>query len=262
MLAYLIPVLLLAYGASQLSIRLQLRKLQGWWQTDDGMEDCKEALIHRFTGSGYQLSEGEKRLNFSKGKKRSVIVQLAKKDGHTQFTVIASPKSYSDAKTIPSLLHGKKVGENPNAVPVSMLVPGCVTALGVLLCLTTFFGSNAQPSSGSTPSTAAAPQQEQEPRLELLSETGERGYGYVTISGMVKNISGQPIKNVEAVAMFADEHDNFITSGEALIDYNPILAGQSSPFKAMTTDNPAIKHWKVEFKDLLGGSIPFKNSTK
>lgn len=69
------------------------------------------------------------------------------------------------------------------------------------------------------------------------------------------------MKNLGLIGNFAAANDNFITSADALIDYNPILAGQSSPFKVMATYNPEIKHWRVEFKDLLGGSITFTNSS-
>jgi hypothetical protein len=36
----------------------------------------------------------------------------------------------------------------------------------------------------------------------------------------------------------------------ALIDYNPLLPGQVSPFKAGGTDNPAIKKCEVGLKTL------------
>jgi hypothetical protein len=101
------------------------------------------------------------------------------------------------------------------------------------------------------------------PQLELDGNTGERGYGYITISGQVKNISGSPMKDVEAVATFVDKAGNFVTSDDALIDYNPILAGQTSPFKVMQTENPAITSWKVSFKSLFGSEIPYlKNTSK
>ena len=51
----------------------------------------------------------------------------------------------------------------------------------------------------------------------------------------------------------------FITSDDALIDYNPILPGQTSPFKAMATENPAMRKASIDFKELMGGSIEWRD---
>jgi len=62
------------------------------------------------------------------------------------------------------------------------------------------------------------------------------------------------------VATFYDANGGFITTSDALIDYNPILPGQTSPFKVMKTENPAMKKASVEFKYLMGApSIPESN---
>jgi len=77
-----------------------------------------------------------------------------------------------------------------------------------------------------------------------------------------RNISGEKMENVMAVGEFYDENDNFIKSAEALIEYNPILPGQSSPFSVLTTDNPVIKNGKIVFKAFWGGTIPTKDGRK
>ena len=43
-----------------------------------------------------------------------------------------------------------------------------------------------------------------------------------------------------------------------MIEYNPVLANQTSPFKVMTSDNPAIKKASIDFKELMGGTINTK----
>jgi len=91
--------------------------------------------------------------------------------------------------------------------------------------------------------------------LELLSWSWGTSYGYATVKGQIKNISSKRLENVEAVASFYDKNHNFITSGSALIEYNPILPGQTSPFEAMETANPEMYSATVEFKFLSGGSI-------
>ena len=64
-----------------------------------------------------------------------------------------------------------------------------------------------------------------------------------------------PIENVQAIAIFSDANGDFITSADALIDYRPILPGQSSPFKVMKSENPAMKSARMEFKQFAGGEL-------
>jgi hypothetical protein len=71
----------------------------------------------------------------------------------------------------------------------------------------------------------------------------------------VRNISDEPLRNVTAVSTWVDKDGGFITSDQAIIAYNPILPGQTSPFKTMSTTNPAMKQYSVQFKELMGGSI-------
>ena len=76
------------------------------------------------------------------------------------------------------------------------------------------------------------------------------------------NISGQKLGNVMAVVQFNDEKGDLITAGDALIDYNPILPGQTSSFKAMATANPAMKKAQLDFKYLFGSSIRWKQRSQ
>jgi len=94
-----------------------------------------------------------------------------------------------------------------------------------------------------------------EPKLKLLDYNFNRENDYIITSGQVENISEENLENVEILVKFLDEDDNFIKSDSALIDYNPILSGQISPFEVITTDNPLIKRYSISFKDLLGGKI-------
>jgi hypothetical protein len=106
-----------------------------------------------------------------------------------------------------------------------------------------------------TPDASAAPAAVQ---LEVKSWRCYSEYNYMITEGQVTNITDAPLKNVEAVANYYDSAGGFVTSGDAIIAYNPVLPGQTSPFKAMATGNPAIKKCDIAFKDLLGGSIGSK----
>lgn len=91
--------------------------------------------------------------------------------------------------------------------------------------------------------------------LEVLSSNWYKEYGYVTYEGQVKNIADHKLKNVQAVVTWYDKNGSMITSETALIQYNPILPGQASPFKVMGTYNPAMDKAGVEFSYLMGGTI-------
>jgi len=146
---------------------------------------------------------------------------------------------------------------------------GCLGAIGVVLFLAVI-GSAINPSKPPTSSpgttatetatatTPAAPS----PELELKSSRCYTEYDYIITEGAVTNISGQSMKNVEAVAGYYDKDSTLITSDDALISYNPILPGQTSPFKTMTRHNPEMKRCGVTFKYLMGGTIETREAEK
>ncbi len=130
----------------------------------------------------------------------------------------------------------------------------------IIFCLV-IVGSISDSLSGKGSSTAGAPAVAKADQLELLSYKCTTEYGFFTISGQVKNISSESLKNVTAVGTTYTSDGQFINSDSALTEYNPILAGQTSPFKVMMTLNPAMKKCDVSFKELLGGTIQTKDSS-
>jgi hypothetical protein len=136
---------------------------------------------------------------------------------------------------------------------------------------TTTNGSSA-PSSSATPSTVNAPSRTPAPVVESpeayqLALVAANGYeaefgGYHIVEGQVKNVSNEALKNVTAVATWYDENGEFIKSDDALIDYNPILPGQTSSFKTLSTGNPAMAKYTVAFKILMGGTLSVDDRRK
>ena len=96
--------------------------------------------------------------------------------------------------------------------------------------------------------------------LEVQSWHWSRSYGYIEANGLVKNISDEPLYNVECVIYCKDGNLNFIKSDSALIDYDVLLPGQSSPFTVMTIDNPAIEKASIQFREFWGSPILHINS--
>lgn len=117
-----------------------------------------------------------------------------------------------------------------------------------------------------TPAATAELRQEREggERLELLSSTGglAGGGGYMVVEGEVKNISSESLRNVAVLVSWYTQDGTHVTSDDTLIEYNPILPGQTSPYKSMVSANPAAKTFKVSFKHLVGGAITTLDSRR
>ena len=98
-------------------------------------------------------------------------------------------------------------------------------------------------------------------KLALISGkcTLQSDIGFTECEGFVENISGKTMENVEVVITWVDADGIPQSSDEALIDYNPILAGQQSPWSTIGTYNPALTKFRVQFKELLGGTIPTRD---
>lgn len=92
-------------------------------------------------------------------------------------------------------------------------------------------------------------------KLALISAACNHEYGFIICEGFVENISGRAMENIEAVAVFSDDAGTPISSDSSLVDYDPLLPEQQSPFKIYGDYNPAISKWRIEFKEFFGGTI-------
>jgi hypothetical protein len=92
-------------------------------------------------------------------------------------------------------------------------------------------------------------------RVQLSSFNGSKAFGYITVFGQVKNVSEEPLDDVVAVVEYFTKSGQFVKSDSALIEYTPLLVGQTSPFEVVTSDNAAIADFKVSFRHLLGRPI-------
>lgn len=97
------------------------------------------------------------------------------------------------------------------------------------------------------------------PKLKLTAGEFYTEHGYFIYEGEVKNVSSEPIDNLQAVATFVKADGSFVKSDSAMVDYQPLLPKQSSPFKVMATENPAGTHARIEFKTMFGGTIDYQD---
>lgn len=94
-------------------------------------------------------------------------------------------------------------------------------------------------------------------KLALISAscTNRSDIGFRECEGFVKNVASQALEDIEVVVTWVDEQGTPYSSDDALIDYNPLLPGQESPWTTIGTYNPALTRFRVQFKELLGGTI-------
>ncbi len=105
------------------------------------------------------------------------------------------------------------------------------------------------------PTTTTAPAPQAVPPLELLASNGTIGHGYHTVEGQVKNVSSEPLDNVKVVVSWFTKDGTFVKKDDALIDYRPLLPGQTSPFSSMASSNPAMTGFRVEFTTFRGAVL-------
>jgi hypothetical protein len=91
--------------------------------------------------------------------------------------------------------------------------------------------------------------------LKISSWKCTHAYGFMTLEGEVLNRSDTPIDNLLAVGIFKTQEDEFIKAETALVEYQPLLPHQRSPFKVMAMYNPAMKYCSLGFKQMFGGKI-------
>ena len=122
-------------------------------------------------------------------------------------------------------------------------------------CSSTNEKSEATIENTTTRTTIETTTTEKEKLLELLDYRCIREHGFIIVRGNVKNISNSRLEDILAIVYYSGENDEFIKFAEALIEYNPIMPNQISPFEVITTDNPLIAKYVVFFQFMSGEII-------
>lgn len=74
----------------------------------------------------------------------------------------------------------------------------------------------------------------------------------VAFEGQVTNNSDQPIRSLEALAEFYTSDGKFITSASTYMDINPLMPGQTTPFKGYETFQFEMETVKIRLKTFNG----------
>lgn len=94
-------------------------------------------------------------------------------------------------------------------------------------------------------------------QLELIDWHWSEEHGYLKAEGRVRNLTDRPLRRVQVVVTYTTSGGDLVKHSQAMVDYDPILPGQVSPWSTITTGNPAAARASVDFKELFGGSIPW-----
>lgn len=147
---------------------------------------------------------------------------------------------------------GAKVRKPPKSVGLGGAVFALFVGYVIYAAVSGSGGATRQPSDAtvgvSSPAGTSAP-----PMLEVQSWRCDTEYGFMFVRGEVKNVSSRKLENVTAVGEFRTAAGELVKAEDALLDYNPLMPGQTSPFKAGGTGNPEIQKCGLAFKYLIGG---------
>ena len=150
-----------------------------------------------------------------------------------------------------------------------MSVGNVVAWILVVIAVLYFIGSRAPDGASNSASTsnasrpasaAAAPVAAPPPAvppLEVQSWHCEKENSYMYVRGEVKNVSSDKLENVAAVGTWRTERGDLVKSDDALLQFNPIMPGQVSPFETISTGNPQARTCVLAFQVLGGGQIDF-----
>ena len=134
---------------------------------------------------------------------------------------------------------------------VIVVLLGAFTCAGLMSDTTDQLSSEPANPSRKTPAKA----EPAGPQLLIGKWSWREEHGYAIAEGEVTNASRRSLENVTAVVTFKTSAGDFITSDDAVIDFNPILPNQTSPWKIMARWNPEMKNASVQFKTLFGGTL-------
>jgi len=105
---YLIPILIIGFAASRLSMINELNKLKQKWQVDGDVNEAKQNMIELMVEKSYEVNESEDRVHFRKRGGRSVSIVFQKEGLSAVFSITASKKAYNDVRGLPKKLRAVK----------------------------------------------------------------------------------------------------------------------------------------------------------
>ena len=108
---------------------------------------------------------------------------------------------------------------------------------------------------GAWPSNTVQP----EYRVALLSSSAKLQGKYVTVEGTVQNLTDRHLPGLLAVVTLYGQDGTVIGSGDALIQKDPLPAGEISTFRVTLKEDPEAPFFGVRFQEWHVGSVPTRD---
>jgi hypothetical protein len=145
------------------------------------------------------------------------------------------------------------------------LAGGLVLAVLIATTISDLTGSPARaptmPDPGAGEAARAEPASPADPVLAIVSSRSYEERGYHVVEGQVVNLTARPLERVTAVATWYTQDGTSVTGDTALIEKDPILPGQTSPFRAGIRSNLPMDTFSVQFKH-LGETVATRDDSK
>jgi hypothetical protein len=83
----------------------------------------------------------------------------------------------------------------------------------------------------------------------------ERHLGFVTITGSIASHVDRPLAQVEAVVELLDSQNQTVQLESGLIAFDPLMPGQTAPFRVDLPDNTRAVAYRIRFRQLSGAAL-------
>lgn len=148
-----------------------------------------------------------------------------------------------------ALLFGARAdADRPSAAPPwGVRAAGAALVVLVLLVLAVFSRAGGRPGSGADGAPAT------DTPIELLSLRHHRDAKGLTVSGLVRNPPGAPVRrDTDAVVFTFDASGAFVASGRAALADRALASGAGSPFSVTIPDGLQVSRYRVSFRSGVG----------
>lgn len=88
------------------------------------------------------------------------------------------------------------------------------------------------------------------PQIALLRVEVQDGTpGVKILKGWIRNISDHKFADIRVYVSWYTDKGEFVKSGDGIVEYRPLMAGQKCEFEVRVESNPMMEQYKIQFRD-------------
>lgn len=162
----------------------------------------------------------------------------------------------------------KRNSESPLVPRRSWLAPasaiGIATAIVLLLGVPWLVRGRAPAIAGPAPVATVAETPPQTPPLALLSSRAHLNptADFWFIDGEVRNLTDQPLSNVQVVSTWFDRQGRTVASHSDMVDLKQLMPGETSAFRTITGVHPDMATFSLEFRSAVGRRLQARDDSQ